>query len=77
MTKTEFLAQYRATLLTDPECAWAQDETRLNRFMAAVEGTIRTQAMTWNIDSKIAARVWRTSGFKGKPTFRGLRALAE
>ena len=75
MTKTQFLNNYRESLLA--EMPWAQDATRLDRFMQSVERTIKTTASTWNHDSAIATRLWRTAGFKGKPTLNGLRALPE
>ena len=74
MTKTEFLAKYRAALIADFE--WARDPVRLDRFMQSVEGTIRLNHNTWNHNSNVAERLWRAAGFKGKATLKGLRALA-
>lgn len=73
MTKAAFLAEYRVALLGAYD--WARDGDKLDRFMASVERTITTEAKTWNHDSPVAARAWRTIGGKGKVTLKGLRAL--
>lgn len=81
MTKTQLIAAYRAAILDlaarEPDMAWAFDETRLGRFMASVETTIRTQRAPWNHNSNILSRVWRAGGQKGKPTLKAMRALSD
>lgn len=74
MTRTAFLAAYRADLWV--RYAWAQDTARLDRFMASVERTISTKAKTWNHDGEAVTAAWRRIGGKGKPTLTALRALA-
>ena len=75
MTKTEFLAAYRARLVAD--YPWAQDAARLETFMASVTRTIRTAAATWNHDSDAATAIYRAQGNKGKVTLKWLRALPD
>lgn len=75
MTKTQFLAEYRAALLASPDMQWAQDQAKLDKFMASVETTVRTEANTWNIDSPIARAVWRRLGGQGRMSYKALRAL--
>jgi hypothetical protein len=75
MTKTQFLADYRASLLATQ--AWAGVEATLDRFMQSVERTIRTEAKTWNHDSPLADKLWRAAGNKGRATLKGLRALPD
>lgn len=75
MTKTQFLNDYRASLLAT--MAWAGEESRLDKFMASVERTIRTEAKLWNHDSPLADKLWRKAGFKGRVTLKGLRALPD
>jgi hypothetical protein len=75
MTKTQFLADYRASLLAT--MAWAGVEAQLDRFIQSVERTIRTEAKTWNHDSPLADKLWRAAGNKGKATLKGLRALPD
>lgn len=77
MTKQAFLAAYRAELTGPNGYPWTADADLLAKFMASVERTITTQATTWNLgDSDAAKRAWRAIGGTGKPTYKGLRALA-
>lgn len=77
MTKQAFLNAYRALLVSTH--AWAQDEAKLNRFMASVEDTIKTHSRktSWSKDGKAAMMAWREIGGKGKPSYRALRALPD
>lgn len=74
MTKTQFLAEYRAQLV-GAGLAWTQDPTKLDTAMATVEQTIRTARATWIHDGPLARATWRAIGGKGKITLKGLRAL--
>lgn len=87
MTKTQFLADYRAALVATQPWAGAEAVQSLlvlpdysmavDRFMQSVERTIRTEAKTWNHDSPLADKLWRAAGNKGKATLKGLRALPD
>ena len=75
MTKSELSAAYRDLL---PRVfPWAQDQDRLDRFMASFERTIRTSAATWNHNSPTIWQAWRTLGGKGRPTLKAMRALED
>lgn len=74
MTKEKFLTNYRDEIMSRYE--WAYDVDKLDRFMASVRRTITTQAKTWNHDGDAVMAAWRSVGGKGKPTLKGLRALA-
>lgn len=73
MTKTLFLAQYRAHLLA--MFPWAQDAAKLARFMESVETTISTDRATWNHDGEAVNAAWKDIGGKGKASLKALRAL--
>ena len=75
MTKTMFLARYKAHLLA--MFPWAQNAEKLARFMASVETTITTESNPWNHDGEAVKAAWRDIGGKGKPTLKALRGLAE
>ena len=59
--------------------AWANDPdpTKLNRFMANVVATIRSEGATWDFTGPLVAKTWKDLGFAGKPTLKGLRALPD
>ena len=74
MTKERFLTLYRDEL--NKRYEWAQDEAKLNRFMASVRHTLdTTDAGTWNHEGEAVTAAWRAMGGKGKPTKKALRAL--
>jgi hypothetical protein len=76
MTKTAFIAAYRAKLID--LYAWAQDATKLDRFMSSVASTIGFTlggTAPWNHEGAAVTAAWREIGGKGKPTLKALRAL--
>ena len=75
MTKTAFLAAYRALLIAEWE--WAREPGRIDRFMQSVERTIRSEAKPWNHDSPLAKRALRQIGCKERYSLKALRALAD
>lgn len=75
MTKIAFLAAYRADLLQRYE--WARDAAKLHRFFESVEQTINGGPATWNFSGESVTAAWKAIGGKGKPTLKGLRALAD
>jgi hypothetical protein len=75
MTKTAFLAAYRAKIVAN--YPWASDSAKLDRFMAAVETTIRTEQKPWSIVGAATTEAWQEIGGAGKPTYKALRALEE
>jgi hypothetical protein len=74
MNKAAFLAALRAELVA--RNAWAvQNPAKLESFMASTETTLNTDRNTVTIDSDSFKAAWKTIGGKGKPTYKGLRAL--
>ena len=74
MTKTAFLAAYRAELLAI--YSWTIDADKLARFCeSGVVATLNTGVKTWDHTGAAALAAWRTIGGKGKPTLKALRAL--
>ena len=75
MTQWRFMAEYRGLLIST--CPWAQDETKLDRFMSTVRSSIETDVNLWCISGKpkCVTLAWRAIGGKGKPTYTALRAL--
>lgn len=74
MTKDAFLAALRRNLVaTYP---WAQDQAKLDRFMASARETIEGTSSTWNKDGEASLAAWREIGGKGPMTYKALRALA-
>lgn len=76
-SKQQFMGTYRSMLMDTPEYEWAHDADRLERFMSSVRNTLFTQANTWNIDSPVVGRAWKKIGLKGRPSYKGLRALSD
>jgi hypothetical protein len=72
-TKRAFLEHYRAELVR--RFAWAQEATKLNRFMDGVEITINGGAKLWVHEGDAVTAAWRAIGEKGKPTLKALVAL--
>ena len=74
MTKISFLTEYKKELVST--FVWAQDEAKLDRFMASCAQTINGPSNTWNHDGECVKRAWKAIGGKGRPTLKALRALA-
>lgn len=72
MTRTAFLAAYRAHLVA--MYPWTADANKLDRFMTGVEDTLNG-GHQWNHDGQAVTAAWREIGGKGKPTLKALRAL--
>lgn len=74
MTKLAFLTAYRAQMVAQYE--WAKDGGKLDSFMHSVMSTIYSPKCTWVWDGPSTKAAWQAIGGKGKPTLKGLRALA-
>lgn len=72
MTRTAFLAEYRAALVA--RYSWTNDAAKLDRFMAGVAETL-AGGKTWNHDGAAVTAAWRAIGGKGNPTLSALRSL--
>lgn len=69
----KFLEEYRAQLIKT--YTWAQDEAKLEKYMASVYGTL-TGANTWHHKGDAVTAAWRAIGGKGVPTLKALRGLS-
>jgi hypothetical protein len=82
MTKTAFLAALRAAMI-EAGHSWLNAPvpetpglTKLDRFVSRTAETIEGTANLVDIASPSFVQAWRAIGGKGKPTYKGLRALA-
>lgn len=76
MIKQAFLEAYRRQLVAT--YAWAQDATKLERFMLEVRETIKSAPTgAWAWDGPATTAAWLSIGGKGHPTLKGLRELAD
>jgi len=73
MTQANFLAQYRAELVSRYD--WANSPERLERFLSSVAITLNG-GNTWNHDGEAVTAAWKAIGGKGKPSKIALQSLA-
>lgn len=75
-TKHDFLTLLRGELIARyGETGWARDADRLDSAMNKMAETISGTRNLMAIDGESVVAAWRGMGLKGKPTFKGLRAL--
>jgi hypothetical protein len=74
MTKENFLAAYRAELVSS--YAWAADTAKLDRYMVSVTNTINGPEKSWIAEGAAVCVAWQKIGGNGQPTLKKLRALA-
>lgn len=60
----------------DQPCSRMPGNTKLDTFMINTRVMIESDRNLVNIDSASFVDAWRAIGMKGKPTYKGLRALA-
>lgn len=77
MTKAEFLAEYRRTLVRT--YSWPNDyPEKLETFITQTAATIRGNvALVGLVNSPAVIETWQTLGGKGRPTLKALRALPD
>jgi hypothetical protein len=75
-TKIIFLDKLREALL-GAGYSWTSIPGKLEGFMAHTSETMRTTRNIVSIDSPSFVAAWRAIGKKGKPTYKGLRALED
>lgn len=77
-TKQAYLAALREAI--EISWDWAQDKSKLDRFMERAEATIRRGPgihVILDKTSPSSVRAWRASGNKGYPTYKALAALPD
>jgi hypothetical protein len=74
MTRAAYLAAARARIAAHWQ--WARDQPeKLDSFMGQLEETMKGARNFVAIDSLALTEAWREIGGKGRPTYKGLRAL--
>mgnify|MGYP000036930011 CR=1 FL=1 len=71
--RAEFLRRYEEELKA--RFSWAQDRSKLHRFMVSVRTTVSGEDNSWLHSGEAVTAVWQAMGNKGKPTLKALRAL--
>lgn len=54
---------------------WANDRSRLEKFIERTSTTIRTNSNYVNIEGPAFVKAWQAIGGKGRPTYKALRSL--
>jgi hypothetical protein len=73
-TKNDFLDRLAVQLDKYP---WANDPAKRKKYMDAAAETLFTSRNQCSIDGLAWLTAWRLCGFKGKPTYKALRALPD
>ena len=72
-TKAAFLRHYAGEIRH--RYAWAQDASKLDRFMGGVAETLSGPSRVWACENDAVNATWQAIGGKGRPTLKALRAL--
>lgn len=83
-TRQKFLTELRAAILerySGPDKTgldgWANNPDKLDAFLSVTLRTIEGEKNLVNLKGEAMTAAWRAVGGKGKPTYKGLRALPD
>ncbi len=74
ITKNVFIEALMPAIMAYP---WSSDAVKVATFTAKLRETMNTGRNLVAIDGPAFVNAWRAIGGKGKPTYKGLRALPD